>query len=139
MKKLLIATLALTGICFSSFAQTAVKKTTATTPVVVNKMPAKKADAKVINMKTTAKPVATVAPVVVSKTSVVKTTVTKPKTKPVTTTVKTVTKPAIAKTSTNVQLKKDGTPDKRFKNAKAVGPLKKDGTPDERYKANKKS
>lgn len=39
-------------------------------------------------------------------------------------------------------LKKDGTPDKRFKEnkgaKKAAGPLKKDGTPDMRYKANKK-
>lgn len=36
-------------------------------------------------------------------------------------------------------LKKDGTPDKRFKeNKKAKGPLKKDGTLDKRYKENKK-
>ena len=39
-------------------------------------------------------------------------------------------------TSTNkeVKLKKDGTPDKRFKQNKK---LKKDGTPDRRYKENK--
>ncbi len=42
-------------------------------------------------------------------------------------------------------VKKDGTPDKRFKENKeakpapAAGPLKKDGTPDKRYKANKKA
>ncbi|WP_428329701.1 hypothetical protein [Mucilaginibacter sp.] len=37
-------------------------------------------------------------------------------------------------------LKKDGTPDKRFKaNKKPAGPLKKDGTADMRYKANKKA
>ena len=46
-----------------------------------------------------------------------------------------------AKTSSaGVVLKKDGTPDKRYKNAPsaaAAGPLKKDGTPDKRYKANK--
>jgi hypothetical protein len=37
-------------------------------------------------------------------------------------------------------LKKDGTPDKRFKENKAAkGPLKKDGTPDMRYSANKKT
>lgn len=37
-----------------------------------------------------------------------------------------------------VKLKKDGTPDKRFKeNKKAEVKLKKDGTPDKRYKANK--
>lgn len=40
-------------------------------------------------------------------------------------------------------LKKDGTPDMRYKankdaaKAKPAGPLKKDGTPDMRYKANK--
>jgi hypothetical protein len=34
--------------------------------------------------------------------------------------------------------KKDGTPDRRFKENKkaAAGPLKKDGTPDKRYKSN---
>lgn len=37
------------------------------------------------------------------------------------------------------KLKKDGTPDKRFKeNKEAKGPLKKDGTPDKRFKSNKK-
>lgn len=41
-------------------------------------------------------------------------------------------------------MKKDGTPDKRYKAnqmAKPVkaGPMKKDGTPDKRYKANKKA
>jgi hypothetical protein len=37
-------------------------------------------------------------------------------------------------------LKKDGTPDKRYKENKGTateGPKKKDGTPDKRYKANK--
>jgi len=47
-----------------------------------------------------------------------------------------------AKTSKS-HLKKDGTPDKRFKENKpgakqAAGPVKKDGTPDMRFKANKK-
>ncbi len=41
-------------------------------------------------------------------------------------------------------MKKDGTPDKRYKaNQKAkpmvAGPMKKDGTPDMRYKKNKKA
>lgn len=50
---------------------------------------------------------------------------------------------AIAK-PTNAQgvvLKKDGTPDNRYKNAAAneKGPLKKDGTADLRFKANKKA
>ena len=49
--------------------------------------------------------------------------------------------PAAAAT-TAAPVKKDGTPDKRFKANKeaekpAAGPLKKDGTPDKRYKANK--
>lgn len=39
------------------------------------------------------------------------------------------------------KLKKDGTPDKRYKEnkeaAKPAGPVKKDGTPDMRYKENK--
>lgn len=42
------------------------------------------------------------------------------------------------------KMKKDGTPDKRYKGnkqkkdaAKPAGPTKKDGTPDMRYKANK--
>lgn len=52
-------------------------------------------------------------------------------------TAKPAAKPA-ATASNGVVLKKDGTPDKRYKNAPA-GPLKKDGTPDKRYKANKKN
>ena len=37
-------------------------------------------------------------------------------------------------------LKKDGTPDMRYKENKTPkGPLKKDGTPDMRYSANKKA
>ena len=45
------------------------------------------------------------------------------------------------KTDANgVVLKKDGTPDKRYKGNKgAKGPMKKDGTPDMRYKANKEA
>lgn len=49
---------------------------------------------------------------------------------------------AIQKTTTKTALKKDGTPDKRYKEYKLVaktttGPAKKDGTPDMRYKKNK--
>jgi hypothetical protein len=41
--------------------------------------------------------------------------------------------------TTPVVLKKDGSPDKRYKNTNATnGPVKKDGTPDMRYKINKK-
>ncbi len=49
-------------------------------------------------------------------------------------------KPAAEKkTDANgVVLKKDGTPDKRYKaKAEDKGPMKKDGTPDKRFKANK--
>jgi hypothetical protein len=43
------------------------------------------------------------------------------------------------KTDAKVPLKKDGTPDKRFKeNKKPEVVLKKDGTPDKRYKPKKK-
>ncbi len=41
-----------------------------------------------------------------------------------------------AATDGKVVLKKDGTPDKRYKKTKEVV-LKKDGTPDKRYKQNK--
>lgn len=47
-------------------------------------------------------------------------------------------------TKTTTKLKKDGTPDKRFKENKTsvthavAGPKKKDGSPDMRYKSNKK-
>lgn len=43
---------------------------------------------------------------------------------------------ANASTKEVAHLKKDGTPDKRYKNSEH---LKKDGTPDKRYKENKKS
>jgi hypothetical protein len=43
-----------------------------------------------------------------------------------------------AKTETKAPLKKDGTPDKRFKaNKEPKVVLKKDGTPDKRYKPKK--
>ena len=42
------------------------------------------------------------------------------------------------KTTPTTHLKKDGTPDKRFKENKTPPPhIKKDGTPDMRYKENK--
>ncbi|TBX67675.1 hypothetical protein EZL74_09330 [Flavobacterium silvisoli] len=47
--------------------------------------------------------------------------------------------PATKKEEVKGPLKKDGTPDKRFKeNKEPKGPLKKDGTPDKRFKENKK-
>ena len=52
----------------------------------------------------------------------------------------TTTKKEKAKTETTVHLKKDGSPDKRFKENKTTTVhLKKDGTPDMRYKDNKKT
>lgn len=50
------------------------------------------------------------------------------------TTANNVKKVAVKTTSTSVKLKKDGTPDKRYKSSKV---LKKDGTPDKRFKENK--
>lgn len=46
----------------------------------------------------------------------------------------TVKKAKVAPVKSGVVLKKDGTPDKRYKQNKR---LKKDGTPDKRYKENK--
>jgi hypothetical protein len=65
------------------------------------------------------------------------------KTTPAKTASKVVQKKDPAPPATNaVVLKKDGTPDKRFKanktNEKPATPVKKDGTPDMRYKQNKK-
>ncbi len=57
---------------------------------------------------------------------------------------KPATKPATekkakpAQDTTTVVLKKDGTPDKRYKQTPATTHTKKDGTPDKRYKENKK-
>ncbi|MBC7937464.1 MAG: hypothetical protein H7Y86_19125 [Rhizobacter sp.] len=121
MKKLIIAAISLLGFSAASFAQTAntAKRATAAKMQVV-----KKPDTKVVAMKKVTQPTVTAA-------------------KPTAVT-KTVAKPAstatVAKTSTT-PLKKDGTPDKRFKASKSVasGPLKKDGTPDKRFKANKKN
>ncbi len=44
----------------------------------------------------------------------------------------------LKKTETKTVLKKDGTPDKRYKQAEEAKPmLKKDGTPDKRFKVKK--
>lgn len=64
----------------------------------------------------------------------------KPAAKPAASKTTEAKKPTAAATEkTGVVLKKDGTPDKRYKNTPAATPLKKDGTPDKRFKANKKS
>lgn len=132
MKKLIFAIVAFAGVNMTATAQAIpAKKTTAPKMEVVKTTKVKKTDAKVVAIS---KP----APAVVTKTPAVKTkekTVVVTKTAPAAT--KTVT---VAKTSTGVILKKDGTPDKRYKtnSGNGAGPLKKDGTPDMRYKANKK-
>jgi hypothetical protein len=113
MKKLIIAAIALIGFNAASFAQAA---------------PATKAEPskmKVVKKATDSKQETKVVPI------------TKTATAPA------AAKPAAAKTTTAASpIKKDGTPDKRFKSnaatTPAAGPVKKDGTPDKRYKANKK-
>ena len=123
MKKLIIAAIALVGFSAASFAQVIpVKKNDASKMQVVKNVTAKKADAKVVAINKVTKPTVPA----VTKTAVV--------TKPV------VTTKAVTKTNAAAPLKKDGTPDKRFKASQgiAAGPLKKDGTADLRYKANKK-
>jgi hypothetical protein len=113
MKKIIIAAIAILFISVNSFAQAVPAPATVPSKMkVVKKDVAAKTETKVVPITKTAKPVATPA----------------------------AAKPAA--TATTPGLKKDGTPDKRFKNAatttNAAGPLKKDGTPDKRYKANKK-
>ncbi len=115
MKKLIIAVIAFTGFTVKGFAQ---------------EVPPQKADAPktdVVKIKTTKK---------VDTKTVAITNEAPAKTKTVV-----ITKPAIViKTNTTAPLKKDGTPDTRYKvrSVNVAGPLKKDGMPDMRYKVNKK-
>lgn len=115
MKRLLIATFAVLFIGTAGFAQT---KTTKPVNSVTQTKPVVKKEVAKTQMKQTS---------VSAKTS----------TKATGTTTTTTTN-----TATKTKLKKDGTPDKRFKENKTtvstVTPKKKDGTPDMRYKANKK-
>lgn len=91
---------------------------------------AQKAPAAKMTSKSKTTTVATKAPVAVTTKTSAKTTTT---TAPVAVT---------TKTTTTAKVKKDGTPDMRFKENKeakvVAGPKKKDGTPDMRYKENKK-
>ncbi|MFM9911177.1 MAG: hypothetical protein ACKVOW_17690 [Chitinophagaceae bacterium] len=142
MKKLIIAAIALVSFSAVSFAQSvpAVKKTEPSKLQAVKNITAEKNDARVIALNKVPKP----GTIAVTKTPVIKT---ETKAIPVTTTTNLAAKPAsvvkpVVITKTNAApLKKDGTPDKRFKTAQAAGagPLKKDGTADKRYKANKKN
>jgi len=106
MKKVLVVLIAIIGLNVSGMAQAA------TAPV-------KKAENKMKAVPT--KPTAAPAKVVDIPKSLSKTP---------------AAKPAAATPASPVTLKKDGTPDKRFKTT--AGPIKKDGTPDLRYKRNKK-
>ena len=133
MKKVIIVALALVGFSAASFAQAvAVKKTTPSKIQLVKKQTTATVPSKVVALnKVTkqARAAAVTAPLA-------KVTTATPAIKRVA-----VTKPvAVANTNSAVQLKKDGTPDKRFKTNTDVAssPLKKDGTPDMRYKGNKK-
>jgi len=115
MKKLMIAAALMIGLAsFSNAQQVAApkptKKVVTTKPAVAASTPAEK---KVIATKpVAAKPAVKATP---------------------------ATAASPATPAQGVVLKKDGTPDKRYKAAEAKGPLKKDGTPDLRYKTNKKS
>jgi hypothetical protein len=121
MKKLFIAIIALAFVGTKSFAQAVPATTPAPSKLTVVKKPiTKKTEAKVVPITKTTTPTTTV----VKEAKVAKA----PK--------------VVAPLITAAPLKKDGTPDKRFKNTatttNAAGPLKKDGTPDKRFKANKK-
>ena len=153
MKKVIIAALALVSFSAASFAQAvAVKKTEPAKIQLVKKQTTTTASSKVVALNKVATPAAktVTAPVATKVVALNKVTKQAPATSvtaPVTTAAKpaiktvAVTKPvAVVNTNSAVQLKKDGTPDKRFKanTDVASGPLKKDGTPDMRYKTNKK-
>lgn len=113
MKKIIFAVSIFFGVISASNAQS-IKQTQTATKVAVKQKPVTKADAKKELVK---------AKVISEK----KVTETKSET--------TQKKQEIKKSvPSNVVLKKDGTPDKRFKQAEH---LKKDGTPDKRY--NKKT
>lgn len=122
MKKLLIAAIALMGFSAASFAQTppAAKKAEPAKMQIVKKAD-QKADAKVVAMT---KPTEQKAKKAAASTATA----------------------ATAHTSaTAAQVKKDGTPDMRYKQNKDAAKaapaahLKKDGTKDMRYKENKKN
>jgi len=116
MKKLLIVSILFIGFILSGMAQTV------TTPE-------KKLQSKNKVAPATKKPIP-------DKTAKVSKTTTKAPAPSATKPAQDQTKSA---TKSTVVLKKDGTPDKRYKNSTAAGPLKKDGTPDMRYKENKKA
>jgi hypothetical protein len=124
MKRVLIVALALLGFSAASLAQTvpATKKNEPSKTQIVKKATRKKENSQAVASNKAAK---TTTPAV-AKTQVAK--------------AKPVAEKTVAKTNAAGPLKKDGTPDMRFKSnhAIAAGPLKKEGTPDRHFKTNKK-
>ena len=114
MKKLIVAVIALTSFKALSFAQAVPAKQAVASKMHVEKSTTSRKKGKKTVVITNAAPAKT------------KTVVAKPTT--------------LIKTNTTTALKKDGTPDKRYKSysVNVAGPLKKEGTPDMRYKVNKK-
>lgn len=126
MKKVLILALAIAGLSTAGLAQTKApaKVNEAPKMKVVSKTETTKTGTKVVAMHKVEKKARPATHEIAKKPVIIKSTAT------------TVKK----ETSTKVpMLKKDGTPDKRFKNHTAAvsTPLKKDGTPDKRFKSNK--
>ena len=120
MKKILLSALLLGGITFGSQAQATKKAETKKTEIKIVKPAAPSSDQATISVKKT----------VVKKEIKANTAVGKKPSTP-------VASPAAVENANEhsaVAIKKDGTPDKRYKASKK---LKKDGTPDKRYKANK--
>ncbi|AQW94135.1 MULTISPECIES: hypothetical protein [Elizabethkingia] len=115
MKNLLSALSLALGLGFATAQTTTPRQTTPVTPVK------KEVKSSVKEVKSTAKDTKTTAVKEVKTTS-----------KDAKGTVKEVKSTT---TTQGVKLKKDGTPDKRYKSSQH---LKKDGTPDMRYKENKK-
>lgn len=131
MKRLIIAAIALMGFSAASFAQAtpAVKKDAASKMQVVKKTDGKGSEAKVAAMNKVTKTAPTAAannPAVQKQNA--------------SGAAASAKKETVVKTNAAAPLKKDGTPDMRYKANQGIakGPLKKDGTADMRFKANKK-
>ncbi|MEO8768582.1 MAG: hypothetical protein ABI402_00800 [Ferruginibacter sp.] len=108
MKKVILAVFSLLSISIASHAQDAAKKAPAADTKMKAAAPAEKKES------------AKVVPMAKTKTA------------------KAAPAASPAATATATPMKKDGTPDKRYKaKTAAAGPTKKDGTPDMRYKENK--
>ncbi len=124
MKKVLFATIALLGLNLASFAQAAPAKKAETAKKPAKVVTMTKHNTTVATSSTPTKPSHTAT--VVKQPTSASVSATKP--------AASVKEASVAK-STTQHLKKDGTPDKRYKQNQH---LKKDGTPDKRFKENKK-